>query len=327
MDNLSALSENELRRLAAELLLQKTARDKQTRVGASNLSDPCDYCLASNLLGDMRENGMASRAYFGRIHGTAIHGMMERNLKSIYDPSDWEAKLPDESIFHSVPSVLTEQRLPIGILGSYGEVWSTADVILRELRQLLDWKTITMAKLAVLVDYVFHSRGLEPPYGRQFKAHKLKTLSEKAYAEAVIEMAYKVLRYKNQTSLYGFGCNTHGLLIEVISLIFIARDVTGWFDYYDLPEWDDPKKEHGIYALNFAYDHEFALGVWGRALRIWEAIEAGAIPSDFERHELCFNCSMDLEQEQRMAKLAETIEIIDPQSAGAQLALPQPVTA
>ena len=58
-----------------DILLRKTDRDRQRKVGASNMSNACSRCLADDLLGIPQGS---SPYNMGAIVGTAIHEYLEK---------------------------------------------------------------------------------------------------------------------------------------------------------------------------------------------------------------------------------------------------------
>ena len=274
------LTDREARYMVIELLKAETDRDRQRTIGASNLANGCQFCLASNLTGDSRETPVTDRAWGGRVIGTAIHSILEERAK---DPWFKERH----------PGALLEYRMSLGILGSYGPVGSTADLVLPSEQHAFDYKGTTNAKMALMIDYLATQRGEVAPYGRKHKVHKLKTLSEGDYAHEMRKVEYKIAGYYKQLQQYGLGLNREGIRITALTLLFVSRDDTMWFDNPSAEDYEHPARVHGTYALTFQYDEAFALSVWNRGLEIWEKLEAGATIADFPRHALCFPCSLD----------------------------------
>jgi len=307
------LSDEELRHFAITLLTLETARDKQRRIGASNLSNPCDFCLASNLIGDMRETPTTSRAWGGRVLGTAVHGLLEDRLYELLtETEDRAARLSPaaQTIRLSHPDALVEHKMLLGELGTYGVVGSTADLVLPAERQVIDWKGTDDAKSAVLQDFLAIGRGEPAPYGRTHQVHKKKTLSEKAYAEKMLDMEFKVTGYFNQTQLYGLGLNRSGIPVDTASIVFISRDDTMWFDNPSENRYDDPTAMHGVWSMSFPYQEDYANAVWQRGLDIWAHLDAGGSPADFAHHPQCFPCGLDHEQALRDQRAAEAAKAV-----------------
>lgn len=293
------LTDDEIRHLAIELLTAPTARDAQVKIGASNLSNGCDFCLASNLLGDNRETPITDRAWGGRVNGTAVHGLLEQRFTHALWLAAESAAQPAEQrriasalemVGRRHPDALIEQHLILGTLGSYGDVGTTADLILPMLRTIVDWKGTDKKKLAVLVDAICIGRGEPAPYGR---THKDVKLSVNEYEKKIAEAAEKLNTYYRQVQLYILAARRAGHDIVQGGICFVARDSTMWFDNPGAERYDDPTAAHGVYALTFQYNEPFALETWQRGVTIWEAIEAGATAADFPRHPLCFPCGLD----------------------------------
>ena len=303
-----ALTNDELRKLAVDILKAPTARDTQRTIGASNLANGCDYCLASNFLGDMRETPMLDRAYLGRVWGTAIHALKEGRLKN------WLAIVRkarregwDEVKFQSVnalarryPGMQVEKRMTLGTIKGYGRVGSTADLFIPEEGDLLDWKGSKRKDILLLIDFLEMQAGREPIFGR---THADIKLSEKEYASQMAKMEYKVIGYYAQLHLYGMGKSRQGYDVQQLSNVFIARDGTGWFDNPGLDGWEDARKKHDIYVLSFPFDPNYAQSVWDRGVKIWEKLQAGATPEDFEHNEHCFPCSLDAREAEKVAEI------------------------
>lgn len=114
------------RRLVIGLLSQETERDKQVKVGASNMSNLCEQCLARDLVGNQPPRG---KYYMGSVIGTAIHALLEERAQGN-------------------PRLHSEKRVTIGVIDGYGEVKSTTDLYDEELENCVDFKTTTREKLA-----------------------------------------------------------------------------------------------------------------------------------------------------------------------------------
>lgn len=270
------LDDNEIRHMAITLLTAPTARDAQRRVGASNLSNGCDFCLASNLMGDARETTITSRAWMGRTLGTATHSILE----------DRQAKVA--AFIEQHPEAEAEIHVWIHIFEHYGAAGGTIDLLL--LDQLIDWKGSTRKKSLVLQDFLRIIQGLEPYYGR---THKEIKLSEKVYAEEIAKQEYKVRGLMGQQNLYMRGLIASGRNVRRASLTFFNRDGTGWFDNPAADRYDDPKAVHDVWVMSFNYDEAFTLGLLARAQAIINHLQGGGKVDDFDRHPMCFPCGLD----------------------------------
>ena len=273
------LLNSEVRQLVVDLFTLATARDKQKKIGASNLANGCDYCLASNLMGDMRQTPITNRAWGGRVVGTAIHMLLEDRMN--------ESIATAGTMYRDAQ---IEKGIPLGTLGSYGEIWSTPDLVIPSEQHAFDWKGTDDKKMCILLDALQLRRGLMPNYGRK---HDKVKLSEKEYDAAIIGAGYKIQGYYNQLQSYMRGLNRNGTPVTRASIVFISRTNTMWFDNPGSDRFDDETAVHGINVVSFDYNHDYAESVWGRGLGIWETLEAGTPVTDFARHELCFACGVE----------------------------------
>lgn len=281
------MSAQDVRYLAVSLLTLPTARDGQKRVGASNLSNGCQYCLACNLIGDTRESPLLEKLFLGHTTGTALHGLIaERGIAAMEQIAatsgyDHVRSVQMEAIASHFDDARIEEHIPLGTLGTYGEVGSTPDLVLGS--DLIDWKSSTRHKSAIMRDALGQTA-----FGR---THKDVKLSEAKYAEEIAAALFKITGYVGQESLYAWACNKLGIPVDTMSLVFINRDGTGFYDLPSAAGYDDESKMRDVWVLNLPYDEGYAEAVWNRGLQIWEALENGATPSDFPRHEHCFPCS------------------------------------
>lgn len=130
--------------------MKPTDRDKQRKVGASDLSNPCNLCLWEKLHDVPRKE---FNVYpMGAKIGTAIHAELERLMKA------------------ARPTAMCETRVTLGTYEGYGEVTSTADLYLPEECLLVDYKTTTKAKLKKLKILIEHDAVKEEPKLRAYIA-------------------------------------------------------------------------------------------------------------------------------------------------------------
>lgn len=291
------LTDDEMRKLWVDIFKAPTARDAQTTIGASNLSNGCDFCLASNLTGDMRETPMLDRAYLGRVMGTALHGLAEERQREWLAKgallSDYARRFPDAKI---------EERFIIGEIPGYGPVGSTSDLFLPSQGHVCDLKGSKRKDILLLIDFLHMQRtgASEGIFGR---SHADIKLSEKQYAEQMVKIEYKVTGYYAQVQLYLRGWRNNGYDASRGSLIFVARDGTGWFDNPGLDGWEDDRKKHDLYVLSFDYDEAYAEMVWNRGVTLWQQLEAGKPVDEFPSNANCFKCGLDRQQAQREAAI------------------------
>ena len=109
-----------------DLLKTLTERDKQTRVGASDLSNTCTRCVADALLALKRDVDESPFWLSPRL-GTGLHLLIEQ-------------RAPEHG-------ALPEHKLILGELPGYGIVKSTADLYINAQRMVVDAKSTKRVKL------------------------------------------------------------------------------------------------------------------------------------------------------------------------------------
>ena len=107
-----------------DIFKRKTDRDKQIKVGASQISNPCSKCLAETMATGANHQ---SEYNMGAVVGTAIHAYLEERNED--------------------PHALKEYKGMIDVIPGYGEIRSTTDLYLADKRTVIDFKTTTRAKL------------------------------------------------------------------------------------------------------------------------------------------------------------------------------------
>lgn len=202
-------SEFDARAYALSLLKEPTDRDKQVKIGASNMSSLCTRCLGDDMLVGQESEVYESPFWLGAVIGTAVHLLLEERGKSD-------------------PDTLTESKLVIGTIPGYGEVKSTMDVYHAPSHGVLDWKTTTREKL------VFIKRAFKEPYDE----HEVTKLTE---------ARFKVNGYLNQGMLYGKGALLAGLPVENVSLVFVCRDGQGDKDVWAKTVPFDPEHAEKVW--------------------------------------------------------------------------------
>jgi hypothetical protein len=338
------LNDQEIRHIAISLLTLKTDRDKQTRLGASDLSNGCDFCLAHKFLGIDRSSGRADAAWMGRVLGTGFHGILDGRVQELQAQGDeiLEALTGIPAGSHS------EHHVVFGTIGTYGEVGGTIDLDLGA--QLVDWKGSTRLKICLLIDYIRRTLGLPEIFGRNGKYFEVKTdtseakesatlrkLVAKAVKAKTFEAAKAILEdlpepadivlyrkaidalsekeYEHEMAMMAYkvagyyGQQTLYMharedLVRA-SLVLLARDGTGFFDNPAGARYDDETAVRDVHVLSFDYSKEYAEALLARALAIWEFLEAGGKPTAFERHELCHACGEELQAEADAAKAVD----------------------
>lgn len=180
--------DSQVKDLAVALLTQESERDKQRKVGASQISDPCTYHLARALI----TSGEAPMKYWlgGKI-GTAVHMFLEDAVERA-----------DITQLPQVEGAIVEQKITLGELPEYGTINSKPDLVLPKEKHLIDWKTSRRDKMRKMQRYLD-----DPENGKQ-------------------DVAYTLQKYVAQVQLYAWGLNNSGIEVETCSLVFINRDGT-----------------------------------------------------------------------------------------------------
>jgi hypothetical protein len=131
------LTNNDVKQLTVDLFKQRSDRDKQHKVGASNISNPCTRHLAHDLLGTPEAE---FKYWMGGKIGTAIHSFLESAIDS-----------SGSAIFDGC---VVEQKITLGEIPGYGVVNSKPDLVLPNSNHLIDWKTTSRAKVKKLQNVV-----------------------------------------------------------------------------------------------------------------------------------------------------------------------------
>lgn len=330
---MGVMTDEEIRHLFIELLTAPTARDEQTTIGASNLANQCDYCLASNLLGDMRDTAAADRPWGGRVWGTAGHGLVESRWEQAFDDLKAGRRTALAAIAARYPDAEIEVRTILGSIPGYGPVGTTPDVTIPSRQTLIDLKGTERKKMLILLDALQIMQGKEPIYGRRHKEivediefleidekataktgekiwRKVKRdvntkLSEAQYDDAIAKAIYKLRGYGIQTNLYGWAKNAQGAKITKLAIMFISRDGNMFFDNPALERYDDPSAVHDTNVISFPYNEAVAVSAWNRGIDLWLRLQAGQPIEDFERHEHCFACEMELRGQETAEELPD----------------------
>lgn len=135
------LSDEQIKRLTLDLLKNPSERDKQRKVGASQIANPCDYCLGRALKQGGESKNQFNRWWMGARIGTAIHNALEaEEEKHIDRPASYH--------FDALEGAVIEQRITLGVIDGYGVIGSKPDLVLVKHNQLVDHKTSTRAKIA-----------------------------------------------------------------------------------------------------------------------------------------------------------------------------------
>jgi len=182
------LTDYEVRQLTLRLFTQKSERDLQRKVGASQISDPCTYHLAQALISSKEEY---VKYWLGGKLGTATHMYLEDAIERA-----------DLEQFPELTGAKVEEKIFLGEIEGYGKINSKPDLVLIEHNHLIDWKTSTRDKSRKL------QKMIDDPSGKDSGS------------------AYTIKKYVAQTQLYAWGLNRSGTRIDNLSLVFINRDGT-----------------------------------------------------------------------------------------------------
>lgn len=103
-------------------ITRPTDRDKQRKVGPSEIGNPCTQCLGRALAGERREQDFSLYPWIG----TAVHYYMEDN---------------------TFPEAEHELRLYVGDIEGYGSISGTTDMYDPEEKAAVDWKIVGLKNL------------------------------------------------------------------------------------------------------------------------------------------------------------------------------------
>ena len=103
-------------------ITRKTDRDKQKKVGPSEIGNPCVQCLGRALVGERREQEFSLYPWIG----TAVHYFMENE---------------------TFPEAEHERRLYVGTIEGYGDIAGTTDMWYAKEGAAVDWKIVGLKKI------------------------------------------------------------------------------------------------------------------------------------------------------------------------------------
>lgn len=192
------MKDTQVKDLTLRLFKMETDRDKQRKVGASQISDPCTYHLAKALTN--AEEAPAKYWLGGKI-GTATHMLLEDSIA--------KASLKD---FPELEGCMVEQKITLGELEGYGTVSSKPDLVLVKENHLIDWKTSTRDKARKLL--------------------KVLDAIENNLPIKDTGSFYTFQKYIAQVQLYAWGLNQSGIKVDNCSLVFVNRDGTTEADIF-----------------------------------------------------------------------------------------------
>ena len=135
------LTDQQVKRLTLDLLKNPSERDKQRKVGASQIANPCDYCLGRALKQGGESKNQHNRWWMGARIGTAIHNALEHEEEQHIDR-------PRSYHFDALEGAVIEERITLGTIDGYGVIGSKPDLVLVKHNHLIDHKTSTKLKIA-----------------------------------------------------------------------------------------------------------------------------------------------------------------------------------
>lgn len=176
---------------ACRLLIARTERDKQHRVGPSGLGKCCDLCLGEDLMSIQRP-GENDKTPIAPLLGTAFHLLCEKRSRDMERESE----------------VLVEQPVVVGEIAQYGEIKGTLDRFDIKAGEVMDWKLVSLKKRDA------------------FK--RLYRKSQRDGFDAIVEDygAAQFLQYYIQLCLYGKGMEDLGYDVNNVTLLLLPRDAT-----------------------------------------------------------------------------------------------------
>lgn len=203
---------------ARRLLIARSERDKQRRVGPSGLGKCCDLCLAEDLLG-IKRPGENDKTPIAPLLGTAFHLLCEKRSHDM----EREAE------------VLVEQPVHVGDVGGYGSIKGTLDRFDIEAGEVMDWKLVSMKKMQTFT-----------------RLHR-KAMRDGFDVVTADFGAAQFLQYYIQLCLYGKGMEDLGYEVNKVVLLLLPRDATIHVVESELTALSMPyDRDLAIYALGRA---------------------------------------------------------------------------
>lgn len=172
--------------LVAAAIAAGDDRDRQRRIGPSEIGNTCVRCLAGRLIGEppVERGGYPLAPWIG----TAVHAYLERIVPATH---------PD------VP-LRTETRVTVGDIEGYGTVTGTADLVVG--RHLVDYKVLSRKNM----------QGLRRAF----------VITPRGVSFADVPKKHTAQQYWVQQNLYAHGLVKAGTPIDDCTLLLIPRDAT-----------------------------------------------------------------------------------------------------
>lgn len=196
-----------------QVFWEKSARDKQVKIGPSLAGSPCSRCVAEGLAvsaGLAQAEPQSDMYRLASAIGTALHEFIEHRMVRLY------------------PEARLEQKNVIGELPGYGTISGSTDCYLYG--TVYDWKTTTRAKLDL------------------YKANSQVTKVDPSASSAVRQAQHTLLTYRGQATLYGLGWEKAGLPVQNLGLGFVVRAGLTRKDIDDMIFPYDSDKAHALWG-------------------------------------------------------------------------------
>ena len=177
---------------ALEIVGAPTDRDRQRRVGPSELGEVCERCLADKIRGTYEDKRAGTP--LAPLLGTAFHLLAQQRLSN---SPEGRAGL-----------ILVEKRVDVAQVDGYGPIRGTVDLFDIERGEVIDWKVLSKARIAG-ISSVVHSR-----LDGSVLMDRDKIIWETAW------------KYYAQMMLYGYALERDGYEVGQASLLMIPRDAS-----------------------------------------------------------------------------------------------------
>ena len=172
--------------LVAAAIAAGDARDKQRRIGPSEIGNSCVRCLAGRLIGEppVERDGYPLAPWIG----TAVHAYLERIVPAAHPDLD----------------IRTETKVTVGDIQGYGTITGTADLVVG--KHLVDYKVMSKKNM----------QGLKRAF----------VITPRGVSFSDVPKKHTAQQYWVQQNLYAHGLTKAGHDIEDCTLLLIPRDAT-----------------------------------------------------------------------------------------------------